>query len=211
MFTGIIETIGTIKAIRPKAKDVELDIDSAMDLSADQLGDSVAINGVCLTMTAKHGSVFTALASQETLKRSNLGELHPGSKVNVERALTLSSRLGGHIVSGHVDCMAPILRVQKVGESIRITVALDREFQRYVIEKGSITVDGTSLTVNDVKSDSFEVNIIPHTAQGTSLTLKGPGDRVNLEFDIIGKYVEKLLDKGDGGGLNDLLKKQGFM
>ncbi len=211
MFTGIIEAVGTVKSVRPSGGDVELDIDTGLDLSADSLGDSVAINGVCLTMTAKKGAVFTALASVETVSRSSLGGLHPGSKVNVERALTLATRLGGHLVSGHVDTVSTVLKVRTVGESIRISFALDRQFARYVIEKGSIAIDGTSLTVNEVGPESFEVNIIPHTAQGTSLTLKGPGDRVNLEFDIIGKYVEKLMSHEKEGGLEDLLKKQGFI
>lgn len=211
MFTGIIEALGTLKAIRPGGTDVELDVDAGFDLSNDNLGDSIAINGVCLTVTRKAGTVFTALASAETLKRTILGDLKVGARVHVERALTLSSRLGGHIVQGHVDTVAAVLGRQQVGGSLRLSISLESLYQKYVIEKGSIAINGVSLTVNAIDANSFEVNLIPHTADCTSLTLLKPGDRVNLEFDVVGKYVEKLLKPDANASLATLLKNQGFM
>lgn len=211
MFTGIIESVGRIVSRRARGRGYEVEIDAGLDLSADAVGDSVAVDGVCLTMTRKKGSVFAADASAETVSRSTLGDMRPGTRVNIERALTLSSRLGGHIVLGHVDTVGRILARDPAGESVRIRVAFDGSFARYVVEKGSIAVDGVSLTVNEVFADSLSVNIIPHTAQSTSLTLKSTGDRVNLEFDVLGKYVENLLNKDKGTSLKDLLAKQGFL
>jgi len=211
MFTGIIEALGTLKAIRPGGTDVELDVDAGFDLSNDNLGDSIAVSGVCLTVTRKAGTVFTALASAETLKRTILGDLKVGARVHVERALTLSSRLGGHIVQGHVDTVAAVLGRQQVGGSLRLRISLESQYQKYVIEKGSIAINGVSLTVNAIDANSFEVNLIPHTADCTSLTLLKPGDRVNLEFDVVGKYVEKLLKPDANASLATLLKNQGFM
>lgn len=211
MFTGLIEAVGKVVGIRPMERGFDLDIEAGFDLHEDRLGDSVAVNGVCLTITRMRGSVFTATASAETVSRSTLGTLTPGSKVNIERAMTLSSRLGGHLVLGHVDTVGTIAEIRTAGESIRLKIRFDQGFSRYVIEKGSIAVDGVSLTINRVHPDAFEVNIIPYTAKTVSLTLKGPGDRVNLEFDIIGKYVERLLHKDNNTNLEDLLKKQGFI
>ena len=211
MFTGLIESVGTIIGIRPVERGYDLDIDTGFTLSEDKLGDSIAVNGVCLTVTRMKGAVFTATASAETISRSTLGALRPGAKVNIERAMTLSSRLGGHLVLGHVDTVGVITSVRTVGESIQIKIQFDQAFSRYIIEKGSIAVDGISLTINRVYPDAFEVNIIPYTAKTVSLTLKKPGDRVNLEFDVIGKYVEKLLRQDNTTSLEDLLKKQGFV
>lgn len=211
MFTGIIESLGTVKSIRPLKQGYELSIDSGIDLSNDKVGDSIAVDGVCLTATAIEGKRFTAAASGETVSRSTLGDLKPGARVNLERALTLSSRLGGHIVQGHVDCVGTIVRKAHAGESLRVSIRYDRKFSKYLIEKGSITVDGISLTVNSIEGDVFTVNIIPHTARSVTLTLRGPGDRVNLEFDVIGKYVERLLSREDDTSLESLLKKQGYV
>jgi riboflavin synthase len=211
MFTGIIETMGTVQSIRPFMKGFELSIDAYMDLSNDKVGDSIAVDGVCLTATEISGTRFIATASQETVSRSTLSGLKPGSKVNLERALTLSTRLGGHLVLGHVDTVGVIRSKGHAGESVRVAVQFDGKFSRYIIEKGSIAIDGISLTVNQVENDAFEVNIIPFTANSVALTLKGPGDRVNLEFDIIGKYVERLLKKDNNTDLGSLLKKHGFM
>jgi riboflavin synthase len=211
MFTGIIESVGTVKSIRPLQQGYELSIDSGIDLSEDKAGDSIAVDGVCLTATAIEGKRFTAAASAETVSRSTLGDLKPGAKVNLERALTLSSRLGGHIVQGHVDCVGTIVQKANAGESLRVSIRYDRKFSKYIIEKGSITVDGISLTVNRIEGDVFEVNIIPHTARSVTLTLHGPGDRVNLEFDVIGKYVERLLNRDNDTSLDSLLKKQGYI
>jgi riboflavin synthase len=211
MFTGIIELIGTVKSIRPLKQGYELSIDSGMDLKGDKVGDSIAADGVCLTATAIDGERFTAAASAETVSRSTLGDLKPGAKVNLERALTLSSRLGGHIVLGHVDCVGAVVQKAQAGESLCMSIRYDRKYSKYLIEKGSVTVDGISLTVNRIEGDVFEVNIIPHTASSVTLTLYGPGDRVNLEFDVIGKYVERLLSRENDASLESLLKKQGYI
>lgn len=211
MFTGIIEAMGTVLNVRPFMKGCELTIDAHLDLSGDRVGDSIAVDGVCLTATSIEGSRFVATASGETVSRSTLSGLRPGSKVNLERALTLSARLGGHLVLGHVDAVGIIRSRGSAGESVRVAVQYDRKFSRYLPEKGSIAIDGVSLTVNRADDEVFEVNIIPHTAGSVTLTLKGPGDRVNLEFDIIGKYVERLLKKDDNTDLESLLKKHGFM
>ncbi|MEA3222711.1 MAG: riboflavin synthase [Thermodesulfobacteriota bacterium] len=210
MFTGIIEAIGKVMLIQPRGGDLYIDIDSGLDLEEDHVGDSIAIDGVCLTITRIKGEIFTATASGETISRSTFGYLKPGAKVNIERALKLSSRLGGHLVLGHVDTTSAILQRDRAGQSIRIRISLDKSFSKYVIEKGSIAVDGISLTVNQVKEGYFETNIIPYTTLATTLTLKGPGDRVNIEFDIIGKYVERLINKDTDRDLEDLLKRQGL-
>lgn len=211
MFTGLIESVGKVVSIRPYMQGFELTVEAGIDLSGDKVGDSIAVDGVCLTATALEGNRFTATASAETVSRSTLSGLRPGSKVNLERAMTLSDRLGGHLVLGHVDCVGTVREKGSAGESTRMSFRFDRKFSRYIIEKGSIAIDGVSLTVNEVREDLFEVNIIPHTAQSVSLTLKTPGDRVNLEFDVIGKYVERLLKKDNNTTLEELLKKQGFI
>jgi riboflavin synthase len=211
MFTGIIESVGKILSKESHGQGLELKIDTGLDLSGDAIGDSVAVDGVCLTITKMKGTIFSAHASEETITRSTLGDIRPGANVNIERALTLSSRLGGHIVLGHVDTVGKILQKVLAGESIRIKVGFDRAYAKYVIVKGSISIDGVSLTINEVYKDAFTVNIIEHTAQSTSLTPKSPGDRVNLEFDVLGKYVESLLNKDKGVSLKDLLTKQGFL
>jgi riboflavin synthase len=211
MFTGIIESVGKIVSKKPYGQGFELDIDTGLDLSHDTIGDSVAVDGVCLTITKITGRAFRANASSETISRSTLGEMRPGAKVNIERALTVSSRLGGHFVLGHVDTVGKILKKDLAGESISLRIGFEKTFAKYVVEKGSVAIDGVSLTINDVYSDAFIVNIIPHTAKSTSLTLKSPGDRVNLEFDVLGKYVESLLNKDKGSNLQELLKKQGFI
>lgn len=211
MFTGIIESVGAVVSVRPYQQGYELYVEAGMDLSADRTGDSIAVDGICLTATSINGTRFVATASAETVSRSTLSALKPGSKVNLERALTLSTRLGGHLVLGHVDAVGTIRRRDSVGESIRIGIQYDKRFSRYLIEKGSIAIDGISLTVNELSGDVFEVNVIPFTARSVSLTLKKPGDRVNLEFDVIGKYVERLLSRESSTSLEELLKKQGYL
>ncbi len=211
MFTGIIEVVGRVASRRPMGRGIELEIATGLDLSSDTIGDSVAVDGVCLTVTKINGDVFSATASSETITRSTLGQIRPGERVNIERALTLSSRLGGHIVLGHVDTVGSLLQKDPAGESIRLKVRYDSAFSKYAVEKGSISIHGVSLTINELQGDSFTVNIIPYTAESTSLTLKSVGDRVNLEFDVIGKYVENLLHKDRAGNLEDLLRKQGFL
>ena len=212
MFTGIIESVGKIVGARQLALGIQLDIDSGLDLSQDRIGDSIAVDGVCLTVIAMKESWFSAVASLETISRSTLGHLQPGSQVNIERALILSSRLGGHLVLGHVDTVSTIKAKIQRGESLVVQIYLAPDFRKYVVRKGSIAVDGVSLTVNAFREEALEVNLIPHTMKSTALTLKDSGDRVNLEFDIIGKYVERLMEKADKStDWEDLLKKQGFI
>ena len=162
-----------------------------------KLGDSIAVNGVCLTATAFSDGSFTADAMAETLAKTNLGKLKPGSKVNLERALRLGDRLGGHWVSGHVDGVGSIVRIEKHDIATLITIQAPAQVMKYIIKKGSVGIDGTSLTVVDFTGDSFQVSLIPHTAHATILGSKGIGDTVNLESDILGKYIEKLLQGGD--------------
>jgi len=211
MFTGIVESVGKVLGLKPNASGYNIEIETGLDLKDDKIGDSIAVDGVCLTATTISGSKFTAAASKETVMRSTIGSLKAGSRVNIERALMLSSRLGGHLVLGHVDCVGRIRAKNKSGESVRYDIEFDKKYFMYIIEKGSIAVDGISLTVNTVAADAFGLNIIPHTLESTSLTLKNPGDRVNLEFDIIGKYVEKLTQNRGGSSLGDLLKQNGFI
>lgn len=211
MFTGIIESVGSIVAKRVHGRGFLLEIETGLDLSGDSVGDSVAVDGVCLTVTAKKGSMFSAVASSETVARTTLKDAAVGTRVNVERALKVGSRLGGHIVLGHIDGVGTILSREVAGESIRMKIGYDETFSRYIVSKGSIAVDGVSLTVNEVLPGAFTVNIIPHTQASTFLTGKNAGVRVNLEFDILGKYVENLLKKGGDGPLMNLLVGSGFL
>ncbi len=193
MFTGIIEEVGTVRAVRRGAHASVLSIGASIVLSDLKVGDSVAVNGVCLTATAREEGGFTADVMHETLNRSSLGTLTAGSPVNLERAMAADGRFGGHIVSGHIDGVGTIAATRRDGIAVWYTVEAPPALLRYVVEKGSITVDGISLTVAAVEADRFSVSVIPHTAAITVLGRKGPGDVVNLETDLIGKYVEKLL------------------
>lgn len=193
MFTGLIEGVGKIGWIMAAGKDAELGIEPPFPLNECREGDSVSVNGVCLTVTGLNAGCFTVDVSQETLSRSTIGSLKTGDSVNLERALRLSDRLGGHIVLGHVDGIGKIERMTAVGKSWRLRVVIDSALSGYIIEKGSIAVDGVSLTVNLCGVRFFEVNIIPQTGRETTLLKKRPGDSVNIETDMIGKYVEKLL------------------
>jgi len=202
MFTGIIEGTGKIVAKRNVGGGVGLDIDAAFELSDPAEGESIAVNGVCLTAYDIRGRRFSADVSPETLSRTKLGRLGPGTVVNLERALRLSDRLGGHIVSGHVDCLARVTAKKDVGDYTIFSFSLPQSQSRYVIEKGSIAIDGISLTVNSCGDGFFEVSIIPHTLKMTTLLSLRVGDMVNIEVDVIGKYVEKLLTPGKGAELN---------
>ena len=215
MFTGIVEELGTIRAIKRGTHSAVLSIGASLVLSDLKIGDSVAVNGVCLTATGKDGGGFTADVMHETLNRSSLGKLVPGSPVNLERAMPANGRFGGHIVSGHIDGVGTILSVHRDDNALWYTVRAAPELLRYVVEKGSVTIDGVSLTVAAVEADRFSVSLIPHTAMVTVLGRKRPGDTVNLETDIIGKYVEKLLNPQEelsskGGITLDFLRENGF-
>ena len=193
MFTGIIEEIGKVKAIQKGEKSSVLTIAAETILENTIIGDSISVNGVCLTVTALTSDAFQMDVMAETLDRSNLGQLTVGQKINLERALNLEKRLGGHIVSGHIDGIGTIEDFRPDDNTVWVTVTTGPDLLRYIIEKGSIAIDGISLTVAKVDDQSFAVAIIPHTAEETILLKKAVGDTVNLECDMIGKYVEKLL------------------
>ena len=219
MFTGIVAGAGKITGKRTVGGGIAFDIEAGFDLADPVEGESIAVTGVCLTAYNIRGRLFSADVSPETLSRTKLGVLGPGEKVNLERALRLSDRLGGHLVSGHVDCMASVSAVKEVGDYTLFTFTLPREHERYVIEKGSITIDGVSLTVNSCGDGMFSVSIIPHTLKTTTLGDLKVGSRVNIEVDMIGKYVEKLLAPKDGEPVKDVsgainpgfLAQHGFM
>ncbi|BAK97322.1 6,7-dimethyl-8-ribityllumazine synthase [Oscillibacter valericigenes Sjm18-20] len=193
MFTGMIEEVGTILAVRWGAHSSALSVRAGVILSDLKIGDSVAVNGVCLTATAKTAGGFTADVMHETLNRSTLGALTVGCRVNLERAMAVNGRFGGHIVSGHIDGTGRISKIHRDDIALWYTVEAPPELLRFLVEKGSVALDGISLTVAAVSEKDFSVSVIPHTAAATSLSESKAGDRVNLETDLIGKYVEKLL------------------
>lgn len=194
MFTGIIEETGRVASLEKASSSGRLEIMAELVTTDVQLGDSIAVNGVCLTVTSFSSTRFAVDVMAETLARSTLGELKPGDLVNLERALRLSDRLGGHLVQGHVDGTGILTAEQRVGIARVITIGASSDVLKYVVPKGSIAIDGISLTVVELMNDSFSVSLIPHTAALTTLGSKKPGDRVNLESDIIGRYVERLLN-----------------
>lgn len=194
MFTGIIEEIGTISAVRRNPLEAKLTIFAEKIFSDLKIGDSVAVNGVCLTASEISGNTFTADVMNETFHRSSLSELKSGSHVNLERAMASDGRFGGHIVAGHVDGTGIITNIKKDDNAVWYTISADSSIMKYIIEKGSVAIDGISLTVAEVLKDSFSVSVIPHTAKETILSQKKLGDTVNLENDLVGKYVEKLLN-----------------
>ena len=213
MFTGIIEEVGHVKSLRRGARSFTLEVDASLVMEGTQVGDSIATNGVCLTVTSLTGHGFTADVMPETVQRTALGELVPGSPVNLERALSLQTRLGGHIVSGHIDGTGRISDRRQDDTALWLTVECDSRLLRYIIEKGSITIQGVSLTVARVDERSFAVSLIPHTQAATTLHQARVGDRVNLENDIIAKYVEKLLGSAPSSdeGIMAKLAKNGFL
>ena len=211
MFTGIIEELGTVKALRREAGAARLTLSAAKVLDGTALGDSICVNGVCLTVVEMNSTAFSADVAVETLRVTNLGDLQAGKKVNLERALQLSARIGGHLVTGHVDSVGRVREKREEGNGWRIFIDAPASVLRYVIKKGSIAIDGISLTVADVDNAGFAIAMIPHTAKLTTLGFKTAGDSVNLESDIIGKYVERLLaGRMEGGVSLDALKKSGF-
>lgn len=199
MFTGIVEALGTVKNLRKGAHSAIITIDAPQILDDVKLGDSIAVNGVCLTVTSFTATTFDADIMHETLDRSDLGKLHAGSKVNVERAMAANGRFGGHIVSGHIDGVGTIVRIEADDNAVWFAIRASKDILRHVILKGSITIDGISLTVARVLDDSFSVSVIPHTRARTNLATKRVGDEVNLETDVIGKYVDHLLAYGTAG------------
>ncbi|MDX1725275.1 MAG: riboflavin synthase [Pseudomonas sp.] len=194
MFTGIIESIGSIRALTPRGGDVRVHVATGkLDLGDVKLGDSIAVNGVCLTAVALPGDGFWADVSRETLARTAFIDLKPGSPVNLEKALTPSSRLGGHLVSGHVDGVGEVIARADNARAVQFTIRAPRELAKYIAHKGSITVDGTSLTVNAVNGAEFELTIVPHTLAETIMADYRPGSQVNLEVDLLARYLERLL------------------
>ncbi|MDO4487637.1 MAG: riboflavin synthase [Eubacteriales bacterium] len=193
MFTGIIEETGFVKNVVSGHDSGEIRIGAKRVLEGTLVGDSIAVNGVCLTVTRLHADGFMADVMPVTLRRSNLGKLVTGSPVNLERAMAAGGRFGGHIVSGHIDGVGYIRETHKEGNAVWVTIGAPQEILRLIVEKGSIAIDGISLTVARLSKDSFSVSIIPHTGEETILLRKKPGDPVNLENDIVGKYVERLL------------------
>jgi riboflavin synthase len=195
MFTGLIEEVGSVLEIRATARGTQLQIVAPRVAEKIQIGDSIAVNGCCLTVAAHRDGQFTCDLLEETLERTNLKALRQESRVNLERALAADGRLGGHFVQGHVDCAARILALEKDGADHRLDVELPAQFAHYVAHKGSIAVNGISLTVSEVWNDSFAVWIIPHTKSQTNLATARAEDLVNLEFDLIAKYLERMLDR----------------
>lgn len=193
MFTGIIEGLGTITALHPSGRGSRFSITSDFDLTGTRIGDSIAVNGVCLTAVILKGRRFDVDVSPETLQRSVLGKIKIGERVNLERALRLSDRLDGHLVSGHVDGVGTLRQRKTLANAILITISVPENLSRYTIEKGSVAVDGTSLTINRCDRNSFDISIIPHTAGLSTIGLKKVGDAVNIETDMIGKYVERFV------------------
>lgn len=196
MFTGLIEEVGTVVALRANKDGTELDLAAPRVAPLVRPGDSVAVNGCCLTVTKRADNVLGFDLLGETLERTNLRSLSEGTPVNLERAVTAGAPLGGHFVQGHIDCAVPIVGLEERSGDLRVEIELPPEFAQYVMSKGSIAVDGISLTVAEVPNKSFVVWIIPHTRAQTNLGRAKTGDLVNLEFDLLAKYVERMLDRG---------------
>ena len=195
MFTGIVEEMGVVKGLERTLAGTRLTILASVVMEGLAVGASVSVNGACLTVVARNEKDFSTDVSPETLAVTNLGKLAPGSPVNLERAMKLSDRIGGHLVAGHVDGVGTIRGRQQEGNVILLTIEAPQEVLRYCVPKGSVTIEGISMTINEVTERTFCVSVIPHTAKATTLGIKQPGDPVNLESDLIGKYVERLLQE----------------
>ncbi len=211
MFTGLITATGAVTAVEQRGGDVRLTVE-APDLHVDALraGDSIAVNGVCLTATSLHSRGFAADVSGETLAVTTLGALAPGARVNLEPALAIGDRLGGHFVSGHVDCVGTVVALRSAARSLEVSIELPREFARFVAKKGSICVDGVSLTINAVSDNGFTVNIIPYTADATIIGSYVAGSAVNIEVDLLARYIERLFAADDDGMSIAFLRAHGY-
>ena len=216
MFTGIVEEVGSLRQIQKSAKGLHITISARRVLEGSKIGDSICTSGICLTITHLASNAFEADVMAETLRCSKMQALQAGSPVNLERSLRPDTRLGGHIVSGHIDGTGVIAHMEREDNAVWLSIKAPQEILRYVIKKGSIAIDGVSLTVAEVDPESFKVSIIPHTGAETTLLQQKPGDQVNLECDVIGKYVEKLLgfsspDPSKKDSLSmDFLRENGF-
>ena len=214
MFTGIIEDKGKVIRVEPRGQTKRLTVELSTGLTEIHLGDSINVNGACLTVVEKKGQGIGLDLSAETLQRTNLSEIKEGDEVNLERALRLSDRLGGHIVTGHIDGIGVVIEERREGDFLRLRVRIPGQVPKYVVRKGSIAIDGISLTVNECQGEEIEMTLIPYTLQKTTLLRKRVGDRVNVEADILGKYVEKLLGREDAKsrGLGwATLREHGFL
>jgi len=214
VFTGIIEDKGKVLRVESRGQEKRLTVELPPHLTEVQLGDSINVNGVCLTIVRKQKRAIEIDLSQETLQKTALGELQEGSQVNLERALKLTDRLGGHIVTGHIDGIGVIAEKRKERDFLQLEIRIPESVSRYVVQKGSIAIDGISLTVNEFLGSEIRMTLIPYTIEKTTLVDKMVGDRVNVEADILGKYVEKLLDRGDkkpGKVDSSFLKEHGFI
>jgi len=218
MFTGIVEDLGVVKHLAKEGGSARLSVETKICASDAKKGDSISINGACLTVVGKIGSVITFDVSTETLERANLAALKAGQKVNVERSLKVDSRLGGHFVTGHIDTAAKIASKQQRGDFIEFEIGLSDQLLSYAVEKGSIAIDGISLTINKISRKGFSVLLIPHTISMTTLGFKGPGDSVNIEVDILAKYTQRLIrrpttetESVQSNVTADLLKQHGFI
>ncbi|HTX18335.1 MAG TPA: riboflavin synthase [Bacteroidota bacterium] len=196
MFTGIVEEMGQVKRLRPHGDGIQLEVEAKKVLSRMGVDNSIAVNGTCLTVVGRKGRTFAVEAVKETLKKTNLGRLVVGSRVNLERPVSLAQRLGGHIVQGHVDTTGRVLSVRTLKASWMFTIAFPSKFRKYLIPVGSVAVDGVSLTVARLGTNKFEVAIIPYTYEQTLFGQYRPGSKVNLEFDMVGKYIESLMRNG---------------
>ena len=213
MFTGIIQGQGRLAAVRQSGRERVLSIRALFALDDLVVGESIAVNGACLTVESGQDGIFTAYASAETLSRTNVSLLRPDAPVNLERALAMGQRLGGHLVSGHVDCLATVHSVRDAGQSLLMRLAFPAKYGELIIPRGSVALDGVSLTVNNCGDDWLEVNVIPETRRATTLASWAPGTRVNMEADMIGKYVRRMLAprRADAGMDENFLREHGFL
>lgn len=211
MFTGLVEEIGKIKSITPLGGGYKIAISCSKILNEIKIGDSININGACQTVEKFDKDSFEVTAVEETISKTTLGKLKRGDRVNLESSLTLNKKLGGHFVLGHVDTTGKIISIIKKNTSYLVEIFHPQEYSKYIIHVGAVAIDGISLTIADFKDQSFVVSVIPHTWHETILQERKPGDLVNIEFDVLGKYVSKIIDRGNKGGITaDWLKEMGF-